>query len=182
MDPKNAKNSPPEQIGGPPLGGEQKGVASALPTSFPVWQSQLAERLGVSLWDLRELRDQHLVREVDFTIGENNHVVLTEAAAQKLTALVMASRDTSAPPVTLPEAALRSSDVKLKVQRSWPLIPNPRLVEAALAVADGHHEAGKVVLVRVRDNRAWKRGDELTARHFEGIVYDLTSRAPKRRV
>jgi len=145
---------------------------------FTIWQAPLAEVIGVPLDQLRDWRDQHLTRRVDWDFDAGHHIVLTEAAAQKLAGLVLSTENDR----RLLARAIKPTDAKLKVHRAGPLIPNPRLLEATLDAANAHHAAGAVVCVRVRDNTQFRRGDEITARHHEGIFYDLTSGVPKRKV
>jgi hypothetical protein len=168
------KNAPEKNAGGENL---QKG-----PPDFPVWQTHLADRIGVPVEDLRELRDQHLTQVVDWRFDSDSRVVLTEEAAQKLAGLILGVTNDARVPATLPPSALQATDAALKVHRAGPVIPNPRLLEAILDADNAHHPAGTVVCVRVRDNKQFRRGDAITARHHEGLFYDLTSGVPKRRV
>lgn len=161
---------------------EKSPEETAPPCPFTVWQTHLAERIGVPVEDLRELRDQHLARDVDWKFDAAARVVLTEPAAQKLAGLILGVTNDPRQPAPLPPGALQPTDATLKVHRAGPVIINPKLLEAILAAANEHHAAGTVVCVRVRDNKQFRRGDAITARHHEGLFYDLTSGVPKRRV
>lgn len=177
------KTAPPENFQKRPPG------ASALPpektpveTAFPVWQAHLADKLGVPVEELRELRDQHLTQGVHWKFDHDTRIVMTEEGAQLLAGLVLGATNDPRQPATLPPSALQPTDAALKVHRAGPAIPNPHLIEAALDSDNEHHKAGTVVCVRVRDNKQFRRGDAITARHHEGLFYVLTSGVPKRRV
>jgi hypothetical protein len=190
MTHKKQKGRAPEENTPPVLSDLQKHAADATivaervacALTFPVWQSHLVTKLGISLDDFRELRDQHLQRDVDWRFGPDNHIVLTEAAALHLAGIVLAVEKDGRQPAVLPASTLKPTEARLKVHRAGPLIPNPRLVEATLDQDNAHHTAGTVVIVRVRNNLQFRKGDEITARHHEGLFYDLTSGVPKRKV
>lgn len=161
------------QKSGPPPG--QK-----TPADFPIWQSTLAEQIGVSIDDFREQRDQLLTEGEDWRFDGMHRVILTEEAAQRLVAYFLEEK--AKPAHALPPGLLRADEVRACVIRSFPNLTNPRVLEAVLTTDGQAHKTGAVITVRVRNNRAWRRGDELTARLFQGQLYDITSKAPKRKV
>lgn len=70
------------------------------------WESQVAERLGVSRSHLRALRKEHLTQGADWTLRENA-VVLTDIGLQKVVARLEGATSTLAGeqnPATLPSA------------------------------------------------------------------------------
>lgn len=159
---------------------------SAPGAPFTVWQSHLAQKLGVSIEELRDLRDAHLVRDVDWRIGEGNHAEMTEAAALKLAGLFLPAEGAQAGPVAqaaraVPARMVTDADVPMRVHRAGARILNPRLIEARLEADGGAHKAGEVVCVRVKDNKQFRIEDAITARHSGGNFYDLSSKVPKRR-
>lgn len=175
------KNGPPPPIATPPAVPASAPDTRTAPLPFPIWQSSLQQRLGISIEELRELRDEHLLRGVDWDFDAAHHIVMTDAAAQKLAGLILPAVP-EAPAVVLTEAAMASLDVPMTVRRSWPNIVNPRLVEAVLTGDGEQHKTGEVVCVRVRDNKQFRAGYTLTARYVSGVIYDLSSRPPKSRV
>lgn len=164
------------------------------PRAFPVWQTALAQELGLTADEVRELRDQHLVKGADWDFDAHNHVAFTAEAAQKLAALAaegtgdarprllgqLRQRAGLAPARALPAHVLKPTEVPMKVTRAGETISNHRIVQARLAAADGPRAAGTLVSVWVRDNAVFRREDALTGRWDRGLFYHLTSRPPRR--
>lgn len=140
---------------------------------FPVWLSQLAAALGVTIEELRQHRDAHLAEGLDWRLDDTGHVALTVSAAEHLRVLVLSAG-------TLPARVLQPTTARLKVLRHGPQIKNPRLVEAELLAADAHPQGAKVN-VWVPDNRAFQVGDLLEARFLQGDLYELTKHTRVRR-
>ncbi len=184
------------------------GAAESRPTlCFVVWQTTLAQELGLTTEEVRELREQHLVRDVDWQFDAQNHVAFTVAAAKKLAALAVASEEadgrrrllnvlavlahghhgetgdsriSSLQAPTLPAPVLKPTEVQMVVTRAGDAIPNPRIVQARLEAGDGPRAAGTLVSVWVRDNAAYRPRDVITGRWDRGLFYHLTSRPPRR--
>jgi hypothetical protein len=178
--------------------------ARPTPPAFPVWQTTLAQELGLTTEEVRELREQHLVPKVDWQFDAHNHVAFTVAAAKKLAALAVSSeegdarrrllgvlvqraqghngesRSSSLQSPTLPAHVLRPTEVPMTVLRAGPAILNPRIVQARMEAADGPRAAGTIVSVWVRDNGAFRPRDSITGRWDRGLFYHLTSRPPRR--
>ncbi len=138
---------------------------------FTVWQETLRQRLGVTPCEFLAAR-RVLVKGVDWGFDANNHAAFTPEAAEKMAAALR---------VAVPAGALVRADVPLRVTRGGPQIRNQRLLQATLGAPAAGLAIGAPVLVFVRDNRHWKAGDAITARHREGIYFDISSRTPRRR-
>ncbi len=169
----------------PPASPAQKNRAD-----FTVLQSTLTQALGLTVEEVRELREAHFEKWAEWGYDPGNRVAFTPAAAQKLAALVAAGTTegrerlldllrtrTGMPlPPLVPPEALQTVTARLRVEWAGERIKNPRLLQARLEEANTLHAADTLVTVWVRDNKQFRPGELIAARHRQGLAYDFTSK------
>lgn len=161
----------------------QEGTAPC--SDHPAWtvhQSSLARRLGLSLPDLRKLRDKNAVEGVDWG-RQKNRVLYSQAAAARLEALATASPPKS-PPEEVPRAA-PPQKTPLVVHRAGPQIRNRTLIEVTRPGVDGHRRRDQVMLMRVRNNVIFTPSTTIPPEDYEvrtpGKLFEFVGfRAPRR--
>lgn len=152
---------------------------------FPHWQSSLIAKTGLTDDEFRALRTSVCVRDVHFRVGRLNHIEFTDDGARIMLAAAVKNaapaaavaqqdaaahgEETCAPAEQLTPGAPfpAQQDVPLIVEKIWPV--NPQCLSAKTA-------AGLTVTVRVRNNRAFRPGMAITARHVAGDIYAISSK------
>lgn len=151
------------------------------PTGFPFPEKIARQKAGLSEEDMRALRNQRLVKDVDFKYHKKA-VFLSASALQKIAPLLQASPVEKAQDAPIPEqpTAIAPAAQSLLVVRTD--LANRRILLACLE-GDNPDRPKKTVRVRVRSTEGFRRRGEIEGRLVPGYqdLYDLVSKYPRKK-
>lgn len=161
-------------------------------TPFTIKETRLMGELKCSRDTVRALRQQFLIEGTHWAYGDDKRVYLSSEGAEIIRAKKNAGPGAPGAPSGVASAPGANAAHRTPLLLTWPTPFDGKLIAwhspklnttLLIAYKPGMDPQNplNLVNVRVRDNRNFMRGDEITAAHVGGNSYDLVGPCPRYR-